>query len=505
DRAAARAEAALAHTPGLPQALDLLGRVAFRRAGATRTPEDLRAADAALARATEACGDDVQLLLLRALARYQQGDVEGKASLLGQVIALTEPTPNHRALVWRAHTHFVLDRPGEALADFERALTHHPEDLESQLWRALCLQRLGRFGEALREWQLLGLGAPDLVDAHLRGRGATIEVEPLRRGLIEALVAVARRSPPPAEALPAALSTALVELTRRAHAGAPWEELEPLLAAAADGAGASPLFREMVVLERARALFRRGRLDEARSQARGIVERARDARGVHEARFLEALTWLWGGDVRRGVDLLGRLHEADLGITGYSAGATWHSYLGRNGLGEVLARAALTLEPHATEPLIGLAFCLNDLGRSDEALAAIDEALRRAPDHPRAHMARFMIASALRRLDEADAALDAAIRLTEPAPFPRALGARAQLRLARGRADAALADLDRLLAQQPDDPEGLCARALVRVLLDQPGAADDLRRAFAADPGLSEAWLGRLTPALRQRLAALRR
>ncbi|MCO5171038.1 MAG: protein kinase [Planctomycetes bacterium] len=504
ERAEALARAALARAPGLPLALELVARVAMRRAGATPDPALLQAADEAFARAVEADPGDVHALMFRALSRFHLGDAEGKEGVLGRVIALTEPVPYHRALVWRAHTRFGLGRPGEALADLERALEGRPDDVEALLWRALCWQRLGRAEQARAEWRRLVDAAPDRVDAHLSGRGATVDVAPLRQALVEVLVAAAPRHPPPTDALPGPLVEALTELTRRAHAGAPWEELEPPLVDAEAAAGDDALLRDMVRMERARVLFRRGRLEEARALARAVAERAVSPRGAGEARYLEAFTFLWGGDEARGRDLLGRLHRDDLGLPSYAAGLTWRAYAGHHALGEALGRAAMALEPHAVEPLIGLADCLGRLGRAEEGLRAIDEALRRAPDHPRAHMARSILLTGLQRLEEAERALDVVVRLGEPAPVLRALRERAQVRLSLGRPGPAHDDLERLLARAPDDVDALCARATARLLLGRPDAAEDLRRALALDRARVEAWLDRLPPPLRERLAQLR-
>src|SRR5690606_35057437 len=159
-------------------------------------------------------------------------------------------------------------------------------------------------------------------------------------------------------------------------------------------------------------------------------------------------------------------------------------------LGEVLAKASSLVEPMAVEPLIGAAYCLNDLGRLDDGLRLADEALRRVPDHIRALGVRAVLLSNQRRFADAEATLDIAVRLTEPTPPKRLLLSRAQERLNLQRHAAALEDVERVLARGGDDAEALCLRASARLVTGDPGgAAADLRRARAIDANGVDAWL----------------
>ena len=498
--------------PGFAPALEVRARALYALLTNQGQQERLGEVDRLYEELSQAAPDDLHPRHWRSLVKFQLRDLEGKIQLLGEAVALSEPRPHFRSLFWRAHTLFLRGRLHEALSDLERCLLLRPQDIEALLWRALCLDALGRSAEASAHWRRLTRERTAQVDAHLSGRGASVEVQPLAEAILQAHAraggpALNARAGTGAPAPNPATRAALEAVTRRAAAFAPWEQLEPLLAAAEAAAADDPPSRQAVALARAWALYRRGRIEASREVAQALAAEAPGSRAALEARFVEAVGWLWGGDTQRGVTQLGELYQADPeGPVGLSAGATWNSYNGRNALGQLLARAALEQDPEALEPRTGLAFCLNDLGRPEQALEQLQRVLDRHPDHPRALMARAMSLTNLRRVDEALEALATVVRVTEPAPLARALTMQIQLGLGRDRS-AARAAAERLVAVDPVGVEPAFWLALVLELEgESERARAHLRRAVERDPRLVEALMRRIQDrGLQERLLRLLR
>src|SRR3546814_11326445 len=85
---------------------------------------------------------------------------------------------------------------------------------------------------------------------------------------------------------------------------------------------------------------------------------------------------------------------------------------------DLLSRAA-ALAPGSAWIRNNLGSVLHDLGQGQDAVRALDEALRLQPDYPEAHANRGMALQELSRFDEARAAFDAAIALRPG--YPEAL------------------------------------------------------------------------------------
>jgi tetratricopeptide (TPR) repeat protein len=117
--------------------------------------------------------------------------------------------------------------------------------------------------------------------------------------------------------------------------------------------------------------------------------------------------------------------------------------------------------------------------RDDLAEADADEALRRDPDHVRAHVLR---GSVLCWNGRPEAALPELTRAIELDPRNRsARGYRGRAYRVLRRFEEAAADLDRAIELDPDDAWALGERALVRILTDRYDAAlADLTRAIEA-------------------------
>ncbi len=312
------------------------------------------------------------------------------------------------------------------------------------------------------------------------------------------------------------LRARLVEGARaRSARHAPYEEpLEVLdlaarLAASADESGA-------VELERASYLFRRGRLEEARTLA-GSLSNEPGRVGL-QARYVAAFALVWQDvSMNDGLAELRGIWEDDRdGPVGNNAGAVFHSYSGMNDIGEKLARRSIEIDPEYVDPRISLAFCLNDLsnrapheGRTQAQLLAASEAssnvaIELQPDHPRAFMARAFATGNLGRPRDAIAAYSRLIELTEPRPFARALRNRANQWLNQGNFAAARDDFGRALEVSPGHVESLFWRGIaLHQLGDLEGALRDWMVIDRASSETLDAFVSRLPEAFREQIGAL--
>src|SRR6185437_15342587 len=111
----------------------------------------------------------------------------------------------------------------------------------------------------------------------------------------------------------------------------------------------------------------------------------------------------------------------------------------------------LALSPHAAEAWNNRGGALQSLKRFDAALTSYERALILKPDYAEAHYHRGTVLQELKRADEALAGYDHALALKPD--FVPALVARANLawRVWR-RYEAAITDLERVLALDPDYP-----------------------------------------------------
>jgi tetratricopeptide (TPR) repeat protein len=115
---------------------------------------------------------------------------------------------------------------------------------------------------------------------------------------------------------------------------------------------------------------------------------------------------------------------------------------------EPLERAVAFL-PRDTAAQINLAGCLGRLGQHDAALATLERAARLKPSDAAIGYNRGRALEALGRSEEAERAYDEVLSIDHR--LIPALSARASLLAARGDWVGALADLDRALANRPDE------------------------------------------------------
>lgn len=422
----------------------------------------------------------------------QQRRFGDAAQIYRSALAESAPPAPVRA---RLHLHLsqtlaAAGEPGAARAALRAGRAEHPDDPELQLEAAWHLRRDGDGGGALaaaREvtgrwperpdgWYLRGLlheeaGALEEADA------AYAKAHDLQPGHVEALVRRARlqrgwkrfegarwlcelaRHAAPADADVEALHIQLL-----LDAGST-REARALLARCLRRPGAdSDLWRLL-----AAAQVQAGRPGAARASLRRAL-RADD--GNVEA--LRAAGWL-------------ALEQGD----------------GRDAVAHV--RRLLALRPGDTMALVQAAFVFADAGELPAAQRAAEQALAAAPAEPEAWRAFSQVRYRQQRWDEAEAAIAEALRLApERIDSLRHLGwvlmasrqhARAELAFLRaralapqnevaalelaecrhrgGRAAAARADVDELLAQRPGWPAALLLKA--RLLAD--GGSDDDRAA----------------------------
>ncbi|MGE0709983.1 MAG: protein kinase [Planctomycetota bacterium] len=148
--------------------------------------------------AAERSGDDVhpnQILALLewrlyALAmRRQDRDaarraLEAKVEATGLMSACAS-RPHEVALLWRAHTLYLLGRLREAEEDLTTLVRAFPESIEGEVWRAGILHLSGREAEARAAWRALYARDPAGLKELLSGRTQRVDVAPLRP-LVEA-------------------------------------------------------------------------------------------------------------------------------------------------------------------------------------------------------------------------------------------------------------------------------------------------------------------------------
>jgi serine/threonine protein kinase/Flp pilus assembly protein TadD len=230
--------------------------------------------------------------------------------------------------------------------------------------------------------------------------------------------------------------------------------------------------RARAELERAQYLFRRGRFERC-NRAAAVLSRRGDRLG-YQARFLEALSDLWRGRSDYALTRLEQLWKDDgEGAVGLNAGALFQLHGGEGQEAQELARKSLEADPDYLEARFTLAMALVDQDRPSQALAELRQAVERAPDHPRAYLARAQALEAMRRGDKAYDAYSRLIALTEPEPPDLALRKRAALACKRGRARQALRDTQRLIKRDPLDTEARLWAGVAWELQGKPSKAID--------------------------------
>lgn len=371
--------------------------------GAGKSGEAAAVLDAALASAPQ----DVNLLHLRGLAAAQGGNA---ALSLDYFARALKQVPGHPAILQnRAISLYRLGRLAEALTDFEAVAARQALPPNLARYRAACLAALGRLAEARTLYlALLPALANDaetvtnLINVELRlGQALAAEGRPEEalavfdsaagRGAEKHLVARLRapllvqlgrheEALPLLEALIAADPADAASLGNR---GAALEGLDRLEEALADCHAALALEDGNAVLQRnlANVLRRLDRPEDALAAAERAVELAPASAEAHDMH----------GIVLQGLKRYGEAHEAHV--------------------------TALRLDPQRLETLRNLGVCLFERGLMFDALDAQDLVLKRATDDFNTITARAMTLFTIGRTEEAIAALDRALEL-QPGSAP---------------------------------------------------------------------------------------
>ena len=248
------------------------------------------------------------------------------------------------------------------------------------------------------------------------------------------------------------------------------------------------------LFDQALALFRDGRLAEAKRIARRVLaDQPKHAPALHllgvavsqqgnhseGLRFIDAAAQIEGQSAfisnSRG-NVLVALRRFDEAVASYDQAIALkpdfaESFCNRGGALQELKRfdealasydKAIVLKPDFTEAFFNRGLALQELKRFDEALASHDKAIALTPDYAEAFCSRGAALQGLERLDEALVSYDKAIALKSD--FADAFCNRAAALHKMKRFDEALATYDQAIALKPDCADGYRNRALVRLL-----------------------------------------
>src|SRR5215469_7687390 len=216
-----------------------------------------------------------------------------------------------------------------------------------------------------------------------------------------------------------------------------------------------------VLFDQAVALFRGGRLAEAKRIARRILaDQPKHAQALH----LLGVALSQQGNHAEGL----RFIDAAMQVEGQSASI----YNSRGNILVALQRLdaalasydqAIALKPNSAEAFSNRGLALQELKRFDEALANYDKAIALTPDYAEAFCSRGAALQALKRLDEAMASYDKAIALKSD--YADAFCNRGAALQELKRLDQAMVSYDRAIALRPDHADGYRNRALASLLM----------------------------------------
>ena len=223
----------------------------------------------------------------------------------------------------------------------------------------------------------------------------------------------------------------------------------------------SPQNNVAPLFDQALALFRSGRLAEAKRIARRIL--------ADQPKHAKALHLLGAALSQQGNHTEGLRHiEAAMQIDEQSASIY-------NSRGNVLAALqrfdeavasfdkAIALKPDFAEPFSNRGGALQELKRFDEALASYDKAIALNPESAAAFYNRGLALGELNQFDEALASYDQAIALTPD--YAEAFCSRGAALQALKRLDEALMSYDKAITLKPNYADAYMNRGLVRLLM----------------------------------------
>ncbi len=159
---------------------------------------------------------------------------------------------------------------------------------------------------------------------------------------------------------------------------------------------------------------------------------------------------------------------------------------GRLADAEALYRKILIADPKHSDALHLLGLILSDLGRREEGIAMIEQAIALRPDGYLYYSNLGNVLRAVGRLDEAVTRYEQAIA-TKP-DYTEAYSNLGTALLDQGKYEAAVASFEKAVAIKPDYAEAYCNLGIGAVDFDRlPVAAGYFRRAIASRPDLAEA------------------
>jgi len=233
-------------------------------------------------------------------------------------------------------------------------------------------------------------------------------------------------------------------------------------------------------LQRAVALHQAGKYGEAGALYREIL---RAEPRNFDALHLSGVAARAQGNAKTAVELIGRA----LGIVGGRSAAAHYNLgnalgdLGRHDEALAAVERAVALDPAYAEAHHMRAVCLRHLGRYTDALAAVDRALELAPNAAYAWNEKGVIYAMRERQHDALACYDEALA-RDPGHLRATHNRGVALRML-GRLDEALAAYEKTLALKPDFAEAINSLAILQQLLKRPvDAANTYARLLAADP-----------------------
>ena len=374
-----------------------------------------------------------------------------------------------------------------ALEEAERARLGPSLKTERHAAGEVALQRAeGGDEEALADAQLLVAGAPQLesrlasvvLSSRLDQATEGSDAESLR-DLIEAAAADPRLAG--ARLLSRARARRReLEFEAAARAGRSADDLLAILSA--DGPEPGPEQASALGALRAEAYLRRGRYVDALREA----ERARistDPEASSRAGLTRAFALLRlerGSEAMTAFEGVGRgqvRSAGDLALAHFAVLARGDAAGGLRLLEPFLVRF-----PRSYDGWVLKGAALHRLGRTQEAAEAFTEALRLAPDHPRAHLTRAVSLKEERRWDEALASAQECRRRCEGEPFLALLRLEVSILIQAGRPKEALEAADRMVQAFPKSAAARVERSVASWQTgQQEQAVADLRSALQLD------------------------
>jgi protein O-GlcNAc transferase len=233
---------------------------------------------------------------------------------------------------------------------------------------------------------------------------------------------------------------------------------------------------------------RAGQLSEAEKEYRLVLDLQPDQ---PDALHLLGVLANQAGRYDVAAQLIGRAVRLNAGDPGYHANlALALQHLGKFEEALVSLDQALALRPDYAEAWLDRGNVCASLGRSKESLAAYQRALDTNPGLAGAWVGRGNVLCGLERHDEALGCYDAALALD--AKLPSAWLGRGNALSAQKRLADALAAYDGALALDPDMAGAWLGRGnTLRELRCADDAVTAYDAALCSNPGLAEAWLGR--------------